>query len=60
MAIIDRSDATRAPFVERLASVGTNWQAWTAPHWCTQAVVRPSAAVHSSGLVPWLRSRTKA
>jgi hypothetical protein len=45
MALIDRSNATRAPFVERLASVGTNWQAWTAPHWCTQAVIKPSADV---------------
>ena len=45
MAIIDRSNATHAPFVERLASVGTNWQAWAAPYWCTQLVIKPSADV---------------
>lgn len=42
MATIDRSSLTRAPVVERLASVGTTWQEWVAPAWCTQAVIHVS------------------
>jgi len=46
MAAIDRSSLTRAPVVERLASVGTTWQEWIAPPWATGIVIQPSAAVY--------------
>ena len=44
MAAIDRSNLTRAPIIERLASVGTTWQEWIIPPWVTTIVIQPSAA----------------
>ena len=46
MATIDLSGITNSPYMRRATSVGTTWQEFSLPHWCTKVSILPDAAAY--------------